>query len=345
MSNSIIVMAPLANPAGSDTQIQFNNSGVFGADSNLSWNNSGNGVFVVKDFELSFVDGSGHDITIENTYSGGNFTILSSAGVGIGACGTLTIKGGTNSSSNPSATGGGVIVQGGNSSSTLGSNVSIKGGTATGGNTGDVLIQDITMPKPIEGDDGKALTYDHATTSYVLSTISIGSQTPWTSDIDPAGYALKTAAKTGGNSSDVVTISSGSITSGTTGGSGNVEISTGQIDSGTGDCGNIIIGPGTTGGSGLNGKLQLECGSNTFEVNATVTTVTIYDTWGFIAGTTALVITNNSGTPKLGFFGATEITQPSVISDPSGGVIQDSEARTAINSIIDLLQSLGLMGT
>lgn len=31
------------------------------------------------------------------------------------------------------------------------------------------------------------------------------------------------------------------------------------------------------------------------------------------------------------------------VSDPSGGVTQDSQARTAINAIIDALQAVGLM--
>lgn len=39
-----------------------------------------------------------------------------------------------------------------------------------------------------------------------------------------------------------------------------------------------------------------------------------------------------------------EITTPSAtISDPSGGMVVDSEARTAINAILDLLQNQGLM--
>lgn len=51
-------------------------------------------------------------------------------------------------------------------------------------------------------------------------------------------------------------------------------------------------------------------------------------------------------TQKLGFWAKNPTTQPSVISDPSGQANDlDSEARTAINSIIDLLQSIGLMGT
>ena len=37
------------------------------------------------------------------------------------------------------------------------------------------------------------------------------------------------------------------------------------------------------------------------------------------------------------------VTPSATISDPSGGVTQDAEARSAINDILDLLQEQGLM--
>ncbi len=45
----------------------------------------------------------------------------------------------------------------------------------------------------------------------------------------------------------------------------------------------------------------------------------------------------------LSFYGVTPVNQPATISDPSGGGTQDSEARTAINALIDRLQELGLI--
>lgn len=48
-------------------------------------------------------------------------------------------------------------------------------------------------------------------------------------------------------------------------------------------------------------------------------------------------------TQKLGFYGATPVDQPATISDPSGGVTQDAQARNAIDAIIDRLQELGLI--
>ena len=44
----------------------------------------------------------------------------------------------------------------------------------------------------------------------------------------------------------------------------------------------------------------------------------------------------------LGFFNKTPIIQVSAISAPTGGVTQDAEARTAINSLRTALTNLGL---
>jgi len=53
-----------------------------------------------------------------------------------------------------------------------------------------------------------------------------------------------------------------------------------------------------------------------------------------------------TGTSQLlAFWGTTPISQPATISDPSGGSTVDSESRTAINTIIDRLQAIGLIAT
>ena len=46
---------------------------------------------------------------------------------------------------------------------------------------------------------------------------------------------------------------------------------------------------------------------------------------------------------KLAFYGKTPVNQPDTIADPAGGLIVDAEARTAINTLIDRLQELGLI--
>jgi len=46
---------------------------------------------------------------------------------------------------------------------------------------------------------------------------------------------------------------------------------------------------------------------------------------------------------KIGFFGKTPVDQPATVNDPAGGLTVDAEARTAINSLIDRAQELGLI--
>lgn len=50
----------------------------------------------------------------------------------------------------------------------------------------------------------------------------------------------------------------------------------------------------------------------------------------------------SSPTDKLSFYGKTPIVQQVAITAPSGGTTIDSQARTAINTIITVLQNLGL---
>jgi hypothetical protein len=45
---------------------------------------------------------------------------------------------------------------------------------------------------------------------------------------------------------------------------------------------------------------------------------------------------------KLGFFGASPVAQHSAISAPSGGTTTDSQARSAIDLIINVLHACGL---
>ena len=45
----------------------------------------------------------------------------------------------------------------------------------------------------------------------------------------------------------------------------------------------------------------------------------------------------------LAFYGITPVDQPATVSDPSGGGTVDTEARTAIDALIDRLQELGLI--
>lgn len=59
-----------------------------------------------------------------------------------------------------------------------------------------------------------------------------------------------------------------------------------------------------------------------------------------IQGTNGQTFQNTS--TKIGLFSATPTTQASKISDPSGGATVDTEARTAIASVIDAIENLGV---
>ena len=47
----------------------------------------------------------------------------------------------------------------------------------------------------------------------------------------------------------------------------------------------------------------------------------------------------------VGLFGASPVAQHAAITDPSGGGTVDAESRTAINTILDALQQLGIIAT
>lgn len=70
---------------------------------------------------------------------------------------------------------------------------------------------------------------------------------------------------------------------------------------------------------------------------------TIEVTAGSAGGTLRGVRIGGAPTSLLGFYGATPVDRPDTIADPTGGGTIDAEARTAINTIIDRLQELGLL--
>ncbi len=70
---------------------------------------------------------------------------------------------------------------------------------------------------------------------------------------------------------------------------------------------------------------------------------TIEVTAGSAGGTLRGLRIGGASTSLLGFYGATPVDRPDTIADPTGGGTIDAEARTAINTIIDRLQELGLI--
>lgn len=70
---------------------------------------------------------------------------------------------------------------------------------------------------------------------------------------------------------------------------------------------------------------------------------TIEVTAGSAGGTLRGLKIGGAVSSLIGFYGATPVDQPDTIADPAGGGTIDAEARTAINTIIDRLQELGLI--
>lgn len=71
------------------------------------------------------------------------------------------------------------------------------------------------------------------------------------------------------------------------------------------------------------------------------TSITLLDSQNLILGTSVGTKIGTSSTQKLAFFGATPVVQQASIANPAGGVTVDAEARTAIISVLGVLDSLG----
>lgn len=72
--------------------------------------------------------------------------------------------------------------------------------------------------------------------------------------------------------------------------------------------------------------------------------VTLAEGYNIAAGSTTGTKIGTATTQKLGFFNAAPIVRPAAITAPTGGVVIDAEARTAINAIRTALTNLGLTG-
>lgn len=75
--------------------------------------------------------------------------------------------------------------------------------------------------------------------------------------------------------------------------------------------------------------------------NKTLGTTTIQDAADIILNTTTGTKIGTATTQKLGFFNKAPVTQRGAIAAPTGGAVADAEARTAINSIRQVLIDLG----
>lgn len=62
-------------------------------------------------------------------------------------------------------------------------------------------------------------------------------------------------------------------------------------------------------------------------------------------GPAAEIMVGADNLGKLGFFGEAPSTQPTAITSASGGGVIDAEARTALNSLLAKLRTLGIIDT
>jgi hypothetical protein len=137
--------------AGSNTEIQFNNEGSFGAEATFTYNKSTNDLNLISS-NSSVIIGvesgtgiiSGVTATTADT-TGGALSVTSGAGNGTGDGGGVSIIGG-NGGITDSSIGGSINITGGTSSATNGDggDVSISGGALTGsGTAGKILFPNI----------------------------------------------------------------------------------------------------------------------------------------------------------------------------------------------------------
>jgi len=70
--------------------------------------------------------------------------------------------------------------------------------------------------------------------------------------------------------------------------------------------------------------------------------ITLKDGKDIVAGTTTGSSFGTASTQKISVYGKTPIVQQNAITAPSGGTTIDSQARTAIGTIINVLKNFGI---
>jgi hypothetical protein len=163
------VISAVPTPAGADTQVQFNDNGVLGADADFTYN-AASGIVGVPG--------------IVGTGTAGTLSVFGGTNQGI----TLSAGSGTNAAPAPGAglyggntaqlfNGGDVIIQGGNNSAAgagaRGGNVTISGGTSDNADAGTVNISNIATASATATYLPTATT-DLATKAYVDAQLAAG---------------------------------------------------------------------------------------------------------------------------------------------------------------------------
>lgn len=282
-------------PAGSDTQVQFNNAGAFGGDADYTWALTTNILTLGTQPTPATIQGG--------TGSGTNGALL-------------TVRGGQGGTTN---NGGASILQGGLGGATSGNggSVNVLGGVPTDGNGGAVTIQ---------ANAGVGTNRNGGTVTMSAGT-STGSGSPGAVNI--TGGAVSTAIQagavnlTGGNAGTLGTVggqasvtggSGGTVGNGgnlqltaaaggsTSGNGGIVTMSGGAGSAGNANGGQVSIIGGNASGSGTGGNVQFTAGTSptgTPGVLTSASQATMSAQWTFTQGASGLnfPITASSAAP------------------------------------------------
>lgn len=269
--------AETATPGGANTQVQFNDSGVFGGDAELTWDKTAN-TLTIGDTFAGFVTGApnpgagtGGSLLIQGGIptdgAGGQLLFLGQAGVGTNkAGGAIALIGGDSTGSGAA---GSVNLASGNGGSTAqGAQVNISAGQggSTSGGGGQISIQG---GGSTDGDGGAiSITSGTASgTARVGGNVNIFAGN--SSDTFPGGSFQMKAGSTVTGSGGLTSILGGTGGS-TSGDGGSVSLSGGTVTSGNGGSidingvdgagtnkngGNVDITSGAPTGSGISGRI------------------------------------------------------------------------------------------
>lgn len=330
----------VTGPAGANTQIQFNNSGVLGASADFTFNSGtrtlnigSTGAFLME--PVVNAAGAGRGLTIR---SGGSSLAGNSGGA-------LDMRAGA---SNGAATGATVFLTGGSGGTTgLGGAVQIAGG-AGGSTSGQGGAITITGGAPTNGIGGSVSmlggngvgTNRAGGTAGVNGGDGIGSGAGGLASLtggNGAGTGLGGNANvTGGTSASAAVSGAASVSSGVnngTGPSGQTTIKTGDTNNG-GNSGQLNITTGNVNAGGTAGNVVINTGApvaGNVLVNGQLVNISASGAVSLAGGTTGSFATIISAPIALGGSFGLQITAGSNASDLIMQVKDDTGATTHLN--------------
>jgi hypothetical protein len=283
-------------PAGSNTQIQFNDSSAFGADADFTWNKTTNTLGVGASGVVSTIQG-GQELRINSGGDGYNLELLASSGTSASSSGgNMTFDAG-NASSTGSAAGGAIMFSaglGGNSGGGTGAGgiVQLQAGNSYGSTPGDVNI-----------NAGNSLSGNNAGGSLNLyggngngsgqggEVFLEGGTAGSSGDGGFVQVSGSNAGTSGTGTGGWLGLYGGYGGNGGTSNGGYVEIFAGGAGStGNGNGGNVTLGGGVARGSGTEGVVRIQDPSSSFYA--------VFDT-GTLAATRTFTFPNATGTLAL----------------------------------------------